>query len=80
MANNKINAVISLVSLAMLAACGGGEAEAPVEEESAPDMAAEESAPVAEAPGLPRSAGVAGSWARAAMRLGFGLVHPGPTR
>lgn len=63
MATHKFAAMISIASLAVLAACGGDEPEAPaaVEEEAAPAIAVKESAPIPEPSGLPRSVAMEGA-------------------
>lgn len=61
MANYNSAAVLSAASLVLLSACGGGEAEPPVEEETTPEATVETSAPVPEPSGLPRSDAMAGA-------------------
>lgn len=55
MANIRPAAVLSALSLISLAACSSGGSEPPAEETTAPEIATEAEAPVAEPAGMPRT-------------------------
>lgn len=61
MAKYTFAATISAASLVLLAACGGGESEAPAEDSAAPETVVEVTAPAIEEPGLPRSEAMSGA-------------------